>query len=195
MVPRPTISTTAVSAQPPGRAQPPQLGPLRADDADLGTGPATVTGTGLILWGGGKGEPWSPWRRSSRRSGAVLHAVPGDLHEGLLQRSVAGGEFVHGQVRPPGHRPDLFGGQCRRHASGHARSAAHGHPGAASSRPSRTGPGVRTGRAAVAWATKSATLASAISLPRPITTSWVGGLRHLAHQVRGHENRTAFGGQ
>ena len=37
--------------------------------------------------------------------------------------------------------------------------------------------------------------ASAISRPRPITTSWSAVSCHLAHQVAGHEDRAALGGQ
>ena len=42
---------------------------------------------------------------------------------------------------------------------------------------------------------KSWTLVSAISLPAPDDDQVVGGLGHLAHQVRGHEHRPALGGQ
>ena len=42
---------------------------------------------------------------------------------------------------------------------------------------------------------KSSTLVSAISRPAPDDDQVVGGQRHLAHQVRGHEHRPALGGQ
>src|SRR5580693_9649495 len=125
----------------------------------------------------------------------VLGAVLGDLHEGLFQRCVGGGELVHGQVSPPGGRADLGGGGAgdtqqvrsvvdhRDAGGGEQLAQAHGFGGA--DHDGRGGGAVHE----VLDGGLGDELAAAEH------DELGGGLGHLAHQVGGHQDGAAFGGQ
>ena len=137
--------------------------------------------------------------RDGRRRAAravVLHGLAGDLHERLLERRALRGQLDQRDRLAGGGQPDLRAVEagddraCRRRAARRPRRRASSRPGesrgirrADEHRVARRRPhqlGDRSGRDQPAAADDDELL---------------GGQRHLAHQVRGHEHGPALGGE
>ena len=135
-------------------------------------------------------------RDGGHAAGLVLDGVAGELHERLLERRVARGELVQREARRRRRDSPIASVLSPSTSSTPGSSVPIVTPSACSSSRRRVACGERTRTTAVeACAMKSAIEHVGEQPPAPDDDQVVGRQRHLAHQVRGDEDRAALGGQ
>ena len=206
--PMPTMADDGDGQDDDRGAQGPQLDPLRAEHPLLGDG-VDLDGAGGDGTGGGRGRGragggrWSVMLHSVRVArplsplGAVVFdGVGGHLHEGLLEGGLLGGQLVDGEAVVAGQRRRCWLGvrPVTRRAPSAAGTTVTSGP--ASSSASAAGFGRADPHRAGRGAPQELLDADIGDEPAPTDHDDVlGGDRHLVHQVAGHEDGAALGGQ